>query len=180
MESSPRTEGVSHSGAAALMYSGSDNSATQSYSYQRIFAADLPIGPSSVLSYWIYPQQATGTFVAVDLQFSDGSALRDSGAVDQFGVRAHPQLQGEGGHLVLNQWNLIRVNLGALAGRTVTRVDVGFDRPTGTGPFRGYVDDIAVTDEGGAYPGTNLTRGATVTGSAACAATEAPARLSTA
>ncbi|GAB3863278.1 GDSL-type esterase/lipase family protein [Dactylosporangium cerinum] len=175
MESSPRAE-LAHSGTSALMYSGSDNSATQSYSYQRIFAADLPIGPSSVLSYWIYPQQATGTFVAVDLQFSDGSALRDSGAVDQFGVRAHPQLQGEGGHLVLNQWNLVRVNLGALAGRTVTRVDVGFDRPTGTGPFRGYVDDIAVTDEGGAYPGINLARGAAVTGSAACVAAESPAK----
>lgn len=176
MESSPRSEGVAHGGSAALMYSGSDNSATQSYSYQRVFAADLPVGPSTVLSYWIYPQQATGTFVAVDLQFSDGSALRDSGAVDQFGVRAHPQLQGEGGRLVVNQWNLVRVGLGALAGRTVTRVDVGFDRPTGTGPFRGYVDDIAITDEGGAYPGANLTRGATVTGSAACVAAEAPAR----
>ncbi|WP_442788580.1 GDSL-type esterase/lipase family protein [Dactylosporangium sp. NBC_01737] len=176
MESSPRAEGVSRSGTGALMYSGSDNSATQSYSYQRIFAADLPIGASSVLSYWIYPQQATGTFVAVDLQFSDGSALRDSGAVDQFGVRAHPQLQGEGGRLVLNQWNLVRVNLGALAGRTVTRVDVGFDRPTGTGPFRGYVDDIAVTDEGGAYPGVNLARGAAVTGSAGCVAAESPAK----
>jgi lysophospholipase L1-like esterase len=176
MESSPRAEGVSRSGSTALMYSGSDNSATQSYSYQRVYAADLPVGASSTLSYWIYPQQATGTFVAVDLQFSDGSALRDSGAVDQFGVRAHPQFQGEGGHLVLNQWNLIRVNLGALAGRTVTRVDVGFDRPTGTGQLRGYVDDIAITDEGGAYPGANLTRGAVVTGSAGCAAAEAPAK----
>jgi len=176
MESSPRAEGVSRSGTGALMYSGSDNSATQSYSYQRIFAADLPIGPSSTLSYWIYPQQVTGTFVAVDLQFSDGSALRDSGAVDQFGVRAHPQLQGEGGRLVVGRWNLVRVGLGALAGRTVTRVDVGFDRPAGTGPLRGYVDDITVTDEGGAYPGVNLARAATVTGSAACVAAESPAK----
>ncbi len=175
MESSPRAE-QSRSGTSALMYSGSDNSATQSYSYQRVFAADLPIGATSVLSYWIYPQQAAGTFVAVDLQFSDGSALRDSGAVDQFGVRAHPQLQGEGGRLAVNQWNLVRVPLGALAGRTVTRVDVGFDRPTGTGPFRGYVDDIAVTDEGGAYPGANLTRGAVVTGAAACVPAEAAAK----
>ncbi|MET7417635.1 GDSL-type esterase/lipase family protein [Dactylosporangium sp. NPDC005555] len=175
MESSPRAE-QARSGTSALMYSGNDTSATQSYSYQRIFAADLPLGASSTLSYWIYPQQATGTFVAVDLQFSDGSALRDSGAVDQYGVRAHPQFQGEGGHLVLNQWNLVRVGLGALAGRTVTRVDVGFDRPTGTGVFRGYVDDIAITDEGGAYPGANLTRGATVTGSAPCVAAEAAAK----
>ncbi|WP_433219648.1 GDSL-type esterase/lipase family protein [Dactylosporangium sp. CS-047395] len=175
-ESSPRAE-VAHSGTSALLYSGSDNSATQSYSYQRIYAADVPLAASSVLSYWIYPQQATGTFVGVDLQFTDGSALRDSGAVDQYGVRAHPQFQGEGGRLVVGQWNLVRVNLGGLAGRTVARIDVGFDRPTGTGPFRGYVDDIAIADEGGAYPGVNLALGAPVTGSAPCVAAESPAKV---
>ncbi|HTJ34138.1 MAG TPA: GDSL-type esterase/lipase family protein [Dactylosporangium sp.] len=174
-ESSPRTE-LAHSGTSALMYSGADNSAMQSYSYQRIHAADVPLGPSSVLSYWIFPQQATGTFAGVDLQLTDGSALRDSGAVDQFGVRAHPQYQGEGGHLVVNQWNLVRVSLAGLAGRTVSRIDVGFDRPTGTGAFRGYVDDLAITDEGGAYAGLNLARGAAVTGSAPCVAAESPAR----
>ncbi|GAA2388230.1 GDSL-type esterase/lipase family protein [Dactylosporangium salmoneum] len=174
-ESSPRAE-IAHSGTSALMYSGSDNSATQSYSYQRIFAADLPVTASTVLSYWIYPQQAAGTFVAVDLQFTDGATLRDSGAVDQFGVRAHPQYQGEGGHLAVNQWNLVRVSLAGLAGRTVSRVDVGFDRPTGTGPFRGYVDDLTIADESGAYPGVNLARGAAATGSASCVAAEAPAK----
>ncbi|WP_433061023.1 GDSL-type esterase/lipase family protein [Dactylosporangium sp. CS-033363] len=175
-ESSPRAE-VAHSGTSALLYSGSDNSTTQSYSYQRIYAADVPLVASSVLSYWIYPQQATGTFVGVDLQFTDGSALRDSGAVDQFGVRAHPQFQGEGGRLVVGQWNLVRVNLGGLAGRTVSRIDVGFDRPTGTGPFRGYVDDIAIADEGAAYPGVNLALGAPVSGSAPCVAAESPAKV---
>ncbi|WP_433086967.1 GDSL-type esterase/lipase family protein [Dactylosporangium sp. CA-052675] len=174
-ESSPRAE-VAHSGTSALLYSGSDNSATQSYSYQRVYAADLPLGASSVLSYWIYPQQATGTFVAVDLQFTDGSALRDSGAVDQYGVRAHPQWQGEGGRLVVNQWNLVRVGLGGLAGRTVSRIDVGFDRPGGTGPFRGYVDDIAIADEAGAFPGADLALGAAATGSAPCVAAEAAAK----
>jgi lysophospholipase L1-like esterase len=174
MESSPRTE-LAHSGTRALLFSGADNSATQSYSYQRIHAATVPVGPSSVLSYWIYPQQATGTFVGVDLQFTDGSSLRDSGAVDQFGVRAHPQRQGEGGHLALNRWNLVRVSLAGLAGRTIARIDVGFDRPTGTGAFRGYVDDLTVADESGAYPGADLARGAAVTGSAPCVAAESPA-----
>ena len=176
MESSPRTEGIAHSGAGALMYSGADNSTVQSYSYQRIFAMDLPLGSHSVLSYWIYPQQDTGTFVAVDLQFADGTALRDSGAVDQFGVRAHPQFQGEGGRLAAGRWNLVRVNLGGLAGRTVTRVDLGFDRPTGTGAFRGYVDDITVTDEMGTYTGENLALGAATNASAACVAEESAAK----
>jgi lysophospholipase L1-like esterase len=174
MEASARTEGVAHAGASAFMYSGSDNSATQSYAYAQVFAADLPITSRTVLSYWIYPQQADGTYVAVDLQLSGGLALRDSGAVDQYGVRAHPQFQGEGGHLVPNTWNLVRVSLAGLAGRTVNRVDVGFDRPTGTGVFRGYVDDLLIADEGGAYPGANLALNATASGSAACVAAETP------
>ena len=175
MESSPRAE-LGHSGTSALMYSGSDNSATQSYSYQRIFAADLPVGASSVLSYWIYPSQATGAFVAVDLQFSDGSALRDSGAVDQYGVRAHPQLQGEGGRLVLNQWNLVRVGLGGLAGRTVTRVDVGFDRPAGTGRSAGTSTTSPSPMRAAPTRGVNLTRGAAVTGSGSPASPPRPPR----
>jgi hypothetical protein len=106
----------------------------------------LRITSNSVLTYWIYPQQTNGTFVAVDLRFTDGSSLRDSGAVDQYGVRAHPEFQGEGGRLVVNRWNLVRVNLGGLAGRTVDRVHLGYDRPAGTGAFRGYVDDIKIAD----------------------------------
>lgn len=172
MEASSRTEGVSHGGASAFMYSGADNSATQSYSYARVFAADLPLTTASVLSYWIYPQQAAGTFVAVDLQLADGGNLRDSGALDQYGVRAHPQLQGEGGRLVLNRWNLVRVSLAGLAGRTVSRIDVGFDRPADTGVFRGYLDDVSIVDEVGGYPGADLALGAGVTGSAGCVAAE--------
>ncbi|MCU1659328.1 MAG: ricin lectin [Pseudonocardiales bacterium] len=156
MEASPRTEGTAHGGSSALMYSGSDNSATRSYSYAMVFTTDLPLTARTVLSYWIYPQQAAGTFVAVDLQLSDGGNLRDSGAVDQYGVRAHPQYQGEGRHLVPRQWNQVRVSLAGLAGRTISRADVGFDRPADSGSFRGYVDDIAINDEGGAYPGADL------------------------
>jgi lysophospholipase L1-like esterase len=145
METGPRAE-IARSGTGALMYSGNDLSATQSYSYMRVFDVHLRITSNSVLTYWIYPQQTNGTFVAVDLRFTDGSSLRDSGAVDQHGVRAHPQFQGEGGRLVVNRWNLVRVNLGGLAGRTVDRVHLGYDRPAGTGAFRGYVDDIKIAD----------------------------------
>jgi hypothetical protein len=91
-------------------------------------------------------------------------------------VRAHPQFQGEGGHLVVNQWNLVRVSLAGLAGRTISRVDVGFDRPAGTGPFRGYVDDLSLADEGGSYPGADLAVNRPVTGSAPCVTAEAPAK----
>ncbi|AGZ43514.1 GDSL-type esterase/lipase family protein [Actinoplanes friuliensis] len=174
METGPRT-GTSHGGANALMYSGNDQSTSLSYSYMRVFDTHLRISPSSVLSYWIRPQQTNGTYVAVGLLFTDGSSLRDSTAVDQYGVRAHPLHQGQGGHLVVNQWNLVTVSLSALAGRTVDRVQLGYDQPAATGVFRGFVDDIAVTDHGLPAQNLALDRPATAT-TEPCAETETPAQ----
>ncbi|MEV0131502.1 GH92 family glycosyl hydrolase [Dactylosporangium sp. NPDC050688] len=149
MESAPRNE-TAHGGTAALMYSGNDTSATSSYSYNRVFDVDIPIGATSTLSYWVYPQSGGHLDVAVDLIFTDGSSLRDSGAVDQYGVRVHPTFQGTGTHLAFNTWNYVTSNIGnVVAGRTVDRILVAYDQPLNTGTFRGYFDDIAILAGGG-------------------------------
>lgn len=145
METGRRAE-VAHGGTYALMYSGSDTSTTGSYSYNRVFDVHLRLATGTTLTYWIYPQSTNGTYVAIDLALTDGRSLRDSGAADQFGVRAHPQFQGDGRRLVLNQWNLVQVNLGALAGGTVDQLRVGYDQPGSTGTFRGYIDDIQIVN----------------------------------
>ncbi len=147
MQSSSRAE-RGHGGSSALMYSGNDTSAAQSYSYNRIFDVHLPVAANTVLRYWIYPQQRNGTHVALDLRFTDGTNLRDSGTVDRSGIRVHPRLQGEGGRLAVNQWNLVEADLAGLAGRTIDEVHIGYDQPAGTGLFRGYVDDIQVVNRG--------------------------------
>jgi lysophospholipase L1-like esterase len=179
METGPRAE-IARGGAGALMYSGNDLSAAGSYSYMKVFDVHLRIASSSVLTYWIYPQQTNGTFVAIDLRFTDGSSLRDSGAVDQYGVRAHPQFQGEGGRLVVNRWNLVRVNLGGLAGRTVDRIHLGYDQPAGTGLFRGYVDDMKISDSSreaaGASAADDVALKHATTASAPCVAAEDAAK----
>ncbi|MGW4945697.1 SGNH/GDSL hydrolase family protein [Actinoplanes sp. NPDC004185] len=142
MESARRAE-TAHGGTYALMYSGNDTSATQSYSYNKVFDVHVPIAADTTLSYWIYPQYPA-TSVALDLLLTDGRSLRDSGATDQSGVRAHPRFQGQAGHLRLNEWNLVRVPLSALAGGTVDQIWIGYDQPGTTGLFRGYVDDIDI------------------------------------
>ncbi|WP_432836639.1 SGNH/GDSL hydrolase family protein [Dactylosporangium sp. CA-092794] len=144
MESGRRQE-IAHGGVYALMYSGTDTSASRSYSYNRVFDVHIPIASGTRLTYWIYPQTQNATSVALDLALLDHRSLRDSGAVDQWGVRAHPQFQGEGGHLVLNQWNQVQVNLTPLAGGTIDQIWIGYDQPANTGQFRGYVDDILIT-----------------------------------
>jgi hypothetical protein len=81
---------------------------------------------------------------------------------------------------VVNRWNLVRVNLGALAGRTVDRIHLGYDQPAGTGVFRGYADDIRISDSTreAANPAAadDLALKHASTGSAACAATEDAAK----
>ena len=154
-ESGTRIEGTSRSGTTALLYSGdASNSSAPDFAYMVGFdlsGLDLSVDASSTLSYWVYPQSAANglasgsnsTCVSVDLIFSDGSNLRDSGAVDQYGNRAHPAYQCN--HLTLDTWQQVTVNLGAyVSGKTILRLDVGYDQPNSTGGYRGYLDDISI------------------------------------
>ena len=154
-ESGTRNE-IAYSGTTSLMYSGDATASSGAdFAYMVGFdvsALNLVVDSSARLSYWIYPQSprsntlTTGTnssCVAIDLIFSDGSNLRDSGAVDQNGNRAHPAYQCN--HLALDSWNQVIVQLGSYVnGKTVERIDVGYDQPNTTGGYRGYVDDISI------------------------------------
>lgn len=146
---------VAHASNFALMYSGDAQNSAADFAYMRIFdlsGDNVTVGPNTTLSYWIYPQSSAtnnlvsgsnSTCVAIDLIFSDGSNLRDSGAVDQNGNRAHPAYQC--GHLTLDSWNQVTVKLGSVAnGKTILRIDEGYDQPNSTGGYRGYIDDISI------------------------------------
>ena len=146
---------TAHTGSVALMYSGSASGAATDYAYMQIF--DLSAHPPAIdanttLSYWIYPQSSNtagvsgdnSSCVALDAIFSDGTALRNTGVTDQNGNRLHPAYQC--GHLTLDQWNLVSAKIGGVAaGKTLSRIDVGYDQPGGSGGFRGYIDDISLS-----------------------------------
>jgi hypothetical protein len=144
-----------HSGGTILLYSGKDNNATKSYAYTKAYSlTNVTVRASTTLSYWIYPQSTatnnlvTGlnsSCVAVDLIFGNGTSLRDSGATDQHGNKIHPAQQC--GKLTMDAWNEVTVPIGAVAaGQKVVKVDVGYDQPLGTGGYRGYVDDLTISD----------------------------------
>ncbi|MEV6925319.1 hypothetical protein AB0M46_12570 [Dactylosporangium sp. NPDC051485] len=157
-ESGTRTGETTHTGSGSLMFSGSGQGGSAVYAYLKLYdlsGSPLAIGTSKTLSYWIYPQSnATSTWVpagstnstcvAIDLIFTDGSSLRDSGAVDQAGNRLHPAYQC--GHLTLDAWNHVTVNLAASnAGKQISRILVGYDRPNSTGGYRDYLDDLTIS-----------------------------------
>ncbi|SFS49040.1 glycosyl hydrolase family 28-related protein [Paenibacillus sp. BC26] len=145
-EASPRSGEQAHTGTSALMYSGNANGGSTTYAYFKVFTVNIPVTSASKLQYYIYPQQDNGRYMAVDFHFTDGSTLRDSGSVDQNGNTVHPA-GGHGGTIPLNAWSPINSNFGVQnAGKTIDRIWVAYDRAGSTGNFRGYIDDITISN----------------------------------
>ena len=155
-ETGVRTGETEHAGTSSLMYSGNAGGGSP-HAYLKVFDfsnSPVPVGSATTLSYWIYPQSNATTpyvaagstnseCVAVDLIFTDGSTLRDSGATTSAGVSIHPASQC--GHLTLDTWNHVTVNLGThSSGKQINRLLIGYDQPGGSGGYRGYVDDISI------------------------------------
>ncbi len=133
---------TAQTGTKSLTYSGTANGGSATYCYFKVFQVTIPITSSTKLSYWIYPEQDNGRYVAVDFHCTDGTTLRDSGALDQNGKRMHPNA-GHGGAITLNSWSQIACNGGQyLNGKTIDKIWVAYDRPRSTGQFRGFIDNI--------------------------------------
>jgi predicted GH43/DUF377 family glycosyl hydrolase len=147
-------EEYTHSGPTALMYSGMAMGQADNHAYTEVFdesANPIPVDKNMSLYYYIFPQSnpnsvgTNGTCVSLDLIFSDGTALRNLGAVDENGHGLTPAQQC--GHLTVNQWNAVSSNIGKVAaGKEIVRIDVGYSQPNGSGDYRGYIDDIALSD----------------------------------
>ncbi|HEY1537414.1 MAG TPA: hypothetical protein VGF76_25510, partial [Polyangiaceae bacterium] len=106
----------------------------------------LPISSSTVLDYWIYPQQDNGRYVGVDLHCTDGTTLAGSGVLDQNGNSVDPNA-GHGGNIPLNAWSEIKASVGAkLAGKVVDKIWVAYDRAGSSGQYHGYIDDLSISE----------------------------------
>ncbi|MFF1725193.1 GH92 family glycosyl hydrolase [Streptomyces sviceus] len=138
-------------GKRALRYAGRHTAAGRAYSYNKIFDVDVRVDALTRLSYRIFPSMADGdrdydaTNVSVDLAFTDGTFLSDLGARDQHGFTLSPQGQGASKALYVNQWNNVVARIGSVAaGRTVDRILVAYDSPSGPAKFRGWLDDVTL------------------------------------
>ena len=86
--------------------------------------------------------------LAVDLKFDDGTYLSDRGLEDENGVRADPNSQGEGKAMLYAQENQILIQLGALKGKTIEEIDIGYansaDLKADGGDFKGTLNSIRI------------------------------------
>ncbi len=147
---------ITRGGAYAIQYGGTASGGSSTHAYLEAFSNSTTLSSASRLSYWVYPMTPLGsesgassttglnsTCVAIDIIFTDGTALRNLGVTDQYGNQLHPA--HECNHLEPDQWNYVTANLSSLSGKTVARIDVGYDQPGASGNYAGYIDDIALS-----------------------------------
>ncbi|WP_125206392.1 glycoside hydrolase family 71/99-like protein [Capsulimonas corticalis] len=142
------TSDKAQSGSASLAYSGTASGGAATYCYYKVFdVTNSPktITPNTLLYYWIYPEQDNGRYAGVDILFTDGTTLRTSKCVDQNGHPLRPSA-GHGGEIPLGAWSVVTSRLGSLAGKKIRKVWVAFDRPGAKGEYRGYIDDIRISN----------------------------------
>lgn len=170
--------GAGFTGKRALRYAGRHTADGRAYSYNKVFDVNVKVGRDTRLSYRIFPSMADGdrdydaTNVSVDLAFTDGTYLSALGATDQHGFALSPQGQGAAKVLYVNQWNNVESRIGSVAaGKTVDRILLAYDSPTGPAKFRGWLDDVALREAAPDRPKAHLsdyaltTRGTNSSGS---------------
>ncbi|TCI09178.1 glycoside hydrolase family 92 protein [Dyella soli] len=145
--------GVGFSGTHALRY---DAAAVRTEGARRLLLLRLKRGLTAQthLRYMLHPvrpgEDASGPaqYVALDLVFADGTRLSSLPATDQHRVTANAREQGRGHVLYDNQWNLVDIDVGAVApGRTVQAIELVEDAPAGSPAFHGYIDDVALAEQ---------------------------------
>ena len=119
---------------------------------------NIPVTENTRLVYNITPQQPLpnnkydydfySMHLAVDLKFTDGTYLSSTGLEDENGVRADPNSQGEGKAMLYAQENQILIQLGALKGKTIEKIDIGYansaDLKADGGDFKGTLNSIRI------------------------------------
>ena len=111
--------------------------------------AGISVASGLHLSYLVSPVMleddatAPAQHVVVDVLFTDGKRLSGLGAVDQHRIAAQAAAQGDARILHGNQWNLVDIDIGAVAaGKTIAAIELVEDAPAGSPAFHGYIDDI--------------------------------------
>lgn len=181
-------KGVGFTGVRSLKYAGRHTSDGRGYAMNRLFDVDIPVGKRTRLSYNIFPELTAGdlqypsTYVAVNLRFSDGTQLSGLDPLDAYGYPGTALGQGAGKILYPNQWNHVRIDVGAVAsGKSITAIQFCYDNPgaSASTAFGGWIDDIKIEAEPKQIDGSSLThyvdtrRGTNSSGAFSRGATEA-------
>lgn len=140
-----------YSGNRYLRLTGSANY-PYSYAYMKEFKASgdelgsnvkhLTITNGMYLSWYQYNHIQRR--MSIDIIFTDGTALRNTGLTDQNGVNVHPAARNG---YATGSWYYFQVNLSSLAGKRIQDIIVAYDNGNSgeTGTFRAYFDNLQIS-----------------------------------
>ncbi len=130
-----------HSGKRMLGLSGTIDDPKYGFAYYKILEGPIDVASDTTLTYWLRPANDDSRHSGVDLIFTDGAALRDTGVKDTADVPVHPETPRG----VVGQWTKIVIPLGQFAGRTIATVVFAYDqRDIGGGTFEAWMDDLSI------------------------------------
>jgi len=132
-----------HGGARAVLLQGVSDDPSYSFAYQVVSDQPVFVMPDTSLTYWMKPLNDNGRATGLDLAFTDGATLRESGAADADGRSTFPGVKKG----TVGSWTKITVPLGKFAGKTIRRVMAAYDTRKGGGRFETLFDDIAIAPE---------------------------------
>jgi predicted alpha-1,2-mannosidase len=145
--------GVGFTGLKAFQIAGRHTAEGRGHSANKVFDVDVAVTADTELSYLVLPEfnredlSNPATYTAVDLAFTDGTFLSDLKAVDQHGIVVSATAQGSSQTLSTAQWNKRTARIGEVAaGKTVDRILITYDKPSGPTAFRAWYDDIALAE----------------------------------
>ncbi len=134
-------ETAAHGGKWALRVAGHADDPSYSFVYFRVFDTPIGVYDDTVLTYWLRPTGERGRAVGIDLLFTDGSTLRDSGARTDGGAGVHPG-NPKG---TVGKWTKVAIPLGSFhAGKAIAEILFAYDSRSGGGAFEAFVDDVAI------------------------------------
>lgn len=112
---------------------------------------DIAVDVGTMLTYQLWPEDRASSHAAVDLVYTDADGSNESvlsADVGRTDIEGRPiTAKDHGSTLRVDEWNLISVDLGGLAGKTVTKVLLDIDAPMIGADTRitGLVDNITIS-----------------------------------
>ena len=155
------------SGKSSLRVSGkkiSENAKSYTVLYDNL---NIEVFDNTKLSYMVFPDigtnydlrandpkynydfEYTSMYAAIDLEFSDGTRLKDYEALDQYQNVVSPHAQGASKVMVTNNWLNITTKLSTdsrLVGKHINKILVGFEKNDGSSnkDVSTFFDDVKI------------------------------------
>jgi len=130
-----------HSGDYALQVLGKRTNNSDSLFY-KIFKYEIPVFDSTILSYWLCPQDEAGRSVFINLLFTDGTLLSDYSPIAEDGLL----LSSPRG--TITEWTEVKCIIGNYAsGKNIQSILVGTNSLTAES-FNMLVDDLSIRTTG--------------------------------